>query len=113
MFGPLFKTMIVTEWIKAFYNRGERPELYYWRSKSGAEVDLIIDRNGKLYPIEVKSTSTLLPGHKESLMKYLNLAGSRAEKGAIIADVPEAFDMKGCRVIPWAQGLDMAGDVHS
>ena len=110
MFGPLFETMVVSEWIKTFYNRGERPELYYWRSKTGTEVDLIIDRNGKLYPIEIKSTSTLLPGHKESLMKYMELAGNRSEKGAIVADVPEAFDMKGCRVIPWMHGLDSLGE---
>jgi uncharacterized protein len=109
MFGPLFETMIVSEWVKAFYNRGEQPMLYYWRSKTGIEVDLIIDRNGKLYPIEIKSTSTLLPGHKESLMKYIELAGSRSEKGAIVANVQEAFDMKGCSVIPWMHGLDSLG----
>jgi len=40
MIGPLFETMVVSEWIKAFYHRGERPELYYWRSKAGVEVDL-------------------------------------------------------------------------
>jgi len=110
MFGPLFETMIVSEWIKAFYNRGERPELYYWRSKTGTEVDLIIDRNGRLYPIEIKATSTLLPGHKESLMKYMELAGSNLGKGAIVADIPEAFDMKGCRVMTWKHGLDSLGE---
>jgi predicted AAA+ superfamily ATPase len=106
MFGPLFETMIVSEWIKAFYNRGERPELYYWRSKTGIEVDLIIDRNGKLYPVEIKSTSTLLPGHIESMKKWMNMAGSYSESGAVIADIPEAFDMKGCRVLSWKNGLD-------
>jgi predicted AAA+ superfamily ATPase len=31
-FGQLFENMVVGEWIKAFYYRGERPELYFWRS---------------------------------------------------------------------------------
>lgn len=67
MIGQLFETAVVSEWAKAFHHRGERPELYYWRSKTGIEVDLIIDRNGRLYPIEVKASSTLLPPHTKSL----------------------------------------------
>lgn len=52
--------------------------MYYWRAKGGPEVDLIIDRNGRLYPIEIKSTATLLPGHFESLLKWKKLAGKSA-----------------------------------
>lgn len=111
MLGPLFETLVVGEWIKAFYHRGERPELYYWRSKTGIEVDLIIDRNGRLYPIEIKSTSTLLPGHKESLMKYMELAGSRSKKGLIVADIREGFEMKNCQVMPWMYGLDSLDEI--
>lgn len=101
MKGPLFETMVVAEWIKAFYNRGERPELYYWRSKAGIEVDLIIDRNARLYPIEIKATSTIMPGHIENLIKWKNLADDKATKGLVVADVPDPFDIKGCRVISW------------
>jgi hypothetical protein len=35
LIGPLFETIVVSEWVKAFYHRGEKPELYYWRSKTG------------------------------------------------------------------------------
>lgn len=107
MKGPIFETMVVAEWVKAFYNRGERPELYYWRSKSGIEVDLIIDRNGRLYPIEIKATSTIMPGHIENLNKWKELAGDTAAGGLIISDVQESFELKGCYVISWETGLDM------
>lgn len=106
MLGPLFETLVVSEWIKAFYHRGEKPELYYWRSKAGVEVDLIIDRNGTLYPIEIKSTSTLLPGHAESLRKWMGFAENSADRGLLVADISEAFDMKGCRALPWEYGLE-------
>jgi predicted AAA+ superfamily ATPase len=105
MKGPVFETFMVAEWIKAFYNRGEQPELYYWRSKAGIEVDLIIDRNGRLYPVEIKATSTIMPGHVENLNKYKDLAGNKASKGIIIADVEDSFEMKGCRVISWKTGI--------
>ena len=73
------------------------PSLYYWRSKAGMEVDLIIDRNGRLYPIEVKATSTLMPGHTENLNKWKELAGDMAVGGLIIADIMESFEIKGCQ----------------
>ena len=107
MLGPLFETMVISEWIKAFHNRGERPELYYWRSKAGMEVDLIIDRNGRLYPIEIKATSTLVPGHADSLRKWKDLAGELAFKGLIIADIAEDFEIMGCRAVSWETGLDL------
>jgi uncharacterized protein len=106
MIGQLFETMVVSEWIKAFYHRGERPELYYWRSKTGLEVDLIVDRNARLYPIEIKATSTALPAHAEPLNKWRSLAGKAAQEGIIVADVEEPFRLKGCRVVPWSESLD-------
>ena len=107
MIGPLFETMVVSEWVKAFYHRGERPELYYWRSKAGVEVDLIVDRNGKLYPMEIKATSTLLPGHVEPLNTWRALAGTLASEGIILADVAEPLTLKNSHAVPWQTGLDM------
>ena len=109
MRGPVFETMVVAEWVKAFHCRGERPELYYWRSKAGTEVDLIIDRNGRLYPVEIKATATVIPGHTENLNRWKELAGDMAAGGLIIADVPESFEIKGCRVVSSETGLDIIG----
>lgn len=106
MIGALFETAVVAEWIKAFYHRGEKPELYYWRSKAGDEVDLIVDRNGRLGPIEIKSASTLLPGHVRNLEKWTALAGNLARPGIVVSGVGKPFNLKGFRVMRWAFGLD-------
>jgi hypothetical protein len=106
MMGPLFETLVVSEWVKAFYHRGERPELYYWRSKTGLEVDLLINRNGRLYPLEVKATSTLLPGHAESLLKWKELASGSADGGVIVANIDQPFTFKGLKAITWWNVLD-------
>ena len=106
MIGPLFETMVVLEWVKVFYHRGERPELYYWRSKTGMEVDLIIDRNGRLYPIEIKATSTVLPGHLDALTRWREMAGSIASEGLLVASVSEPFTLRNCRVTPWQSTVE-------
>jgi len=106
MLGPLFENAVVSEWIKFFFHRGERPELYYWRSKAGLEVDLIVDRNGKLLPVESKATATLLPGHASALEAWRALAGRLAGPGVIVADLEEPTWMGDCICLPWHEGLD-------
>ncbi len=106
LIGALFETMVIAEWVKAFYHRGEKPELYFWRSKSGMEINLIVDRNGVLNPVEIKSTSTLLPGHVRNLNEWKNLAKNLTTSGIIVANINEPFNLKGHRAVPWKYGLD-------
>ncbi|MEM9888663.1 MAG: ATP-binding protein [Bacteroidota bacterium] len=57
--GALFENFIITEVMKNFYNRGAQPPLYFWRDRTGNEIDLLIDVGGKMYPIEIKSSQTI------------------------------------------------------
>ena len=53
----IYRTIV--EIIKSYYNSGElRPPLYFYRDKEKNEIDLIIEQNGKLYPIEIKKTAS-------------------------------------------------------
>lgn len=58
MSGNFFENFVIVEIIKSFYNKGElRPPIYYYRDKEKREIDLIIEQNGKLYPIEIKKSA--------------------------------------------------------
>lgn len=53
-----FKNFVIVEIIKSYYNTGElRPPIYFYRDKDKREIDLIIEQNGKLYPIEIKKSA--------------------------------------------------------
>ncbi len=58
MAGGIFETFVISEVIKSYYNAGKEPNLYYFRDTNGVEVDLIIYQDGKIYPIEIKKTSS-------------------------------------------------------
>ena len=99
--GPLMETAVVTEWVKAFRQRGEIPSLYHWRASGGLEVDLVVERNGHLYGLEVKATATPLPGHGESLARWLELAGAHAH-GALACNLDGPVALRpGIRAVPW------------
>lgn len=57
--GSIFETMVVVEMIKKYTNIGKTPPLFYWRDKSGHEIDIIVDGEKKLIPIEIKSSKTI------------------------------------------------------
>lgn len=54
----LFKTWVVAELMKRYYNKGMKPPLFHYRDKDGKEVDLIIEEDGAFQPIEIIDPST-------------------------------------------------------
>ena len=67
MAGPLLEGWVVTEAVKAFMALGRKPDLFFWRSHDGLEVDLLITIDGKLRPVEIKLTATPSAGHVEQI----------------------------------------------
>jgi uncharacterized protein len=100
-FGALFETAVLAEWIKAFRAAGDPSPLHHWRSSAGLEVDLVIERNGLLYGVEVKTTATPTPHHAESLAKWIELSGSKA-RGVLACRVAAPVSLqRRIRAVPW------------
>jgi predicted AAA+ superfamily ATPase len=59
--GSLFETYVFLEILKTARAWPVRPDIYHYRAYSGGEVDLLLDLNGVLYPIEVKMTTSPTP----------------------------------------------------
>ena len=100
-FGQLVETAVVSEWVKLFHQNGEAPTLSYWQSNTTAEVDLIVERNGKLYGIEVKATATPQLRHGDGIASWLDLVGSTA-RGVLACNIgrPTALRRE-IRAVPW------------
>ena len=56
-FGAVFETAVLAELRKQIATLASKPILHHWRVHSGAEVDVLLERDGKLHPIEIKATS--------------------------------------------------------
>jgi predicted AAA+ superfamily ATPase len=55
--GALFETAVAGEIRNLSATIPTPPNIYHWRSHSGAEVDVLQERDGRFYPIEVKLSS--------------------------------------------------------
>ncbi len=58
MSGAFFETFVVSEIIKSYLGTGKRPPIYYYRDSNKKEIDLIIEENGVLKPIEIKKSAS-------------------------------------------------------
>ena len=73
--GGLFENMVVMEAVKYRLNRGAETDMWYYRNSSGTlEVDLLIEDGLKLYPREIKSSSTYSERMGRGLSEFLKLS---------------------------------------
>ncbi|GAU75929.1 ATP-binding protein [Fusibacter sp. 3D3] len=83
MSGAFFETFVVSEIIKSYLNGGKRPPLFYYRDSDQKEIDLIIEENGKLQPIEIKKSAHPKKDAGRHFV-VLEKTGKKYEMGSII-----------------------------
>lgn len=78
--GAIFETYVVNEIIKSFTNQGKdaRKHLYYYRDNNQKEIDLLINYNNVIYPIEIKKSAN--PG-KDAIKNFDVANNFEQEKG--------------------------------
>ncbi|MCL2293823.1 MAG: ATP-binding protein [Spirochaetes bacterium] len=81
MSGALFETYVVSEILKSYWHNGERPFIYFYRETLGKEIDLILDKKGKVYPVEIKQTAS--PNSKMT-QNFDIIADENRGKGALV-----------------------------
>lgn len=103
LLGPLFETAVVAEIRKHAGALSVPPQLHHWRTNGGAEVDLLLERDGIFYPIEIKSKSN--PSRRDTSgitafrKTYPHL---QIEKGLVIAPTAKILQLSDNDwAIPW------------
>ena len=101
MAGNFFENYVIVEIIKSYYNTGElRPPVYFYRDKEKREIDLIIEENGKLYPMEIKKTANPSKDMIENF-KVLETV-SQVQEGAVICMYDKIINLdEKNKVIPY------------
>lgn len=72
--GNIFETFIVAELAKKRTNAGKRINLFYWREKSGYEIDILIDKGTFQIPVEIKSGRTITTEYFKNIKYWLALS---------------------------------------
>lgn len=86
MNGAYFENFVISEIMKSYTNSGKTPRLYYYRDKEGHEIDLIIERDGFLHPIEIKKAASVNADMIESFSELKSVQPYSIGKGAVICN---------------------------
>ncbi len=84
MGGAIFETAVFSEILKVLVHRGEDPQIYFWRTAAGREVDFVIEAGGKLIPVEAKLSATPRPPMAAGIAAFQRDLGERAGHGYVV-----------------------------
>ena len=82
--GAIFETAVLSEIVKTFLHRGEEPQVYFWRTSAGQEVDFVVETGGKLIPIEAKLSATPKPAMAAGVLAFQKDFGAKASRGYVV-----------------------------
>jgi predicted AAA+ superfamily ATPase len=99
--GALFESLVISELLKARFNRGLSSNLFFWRDNTGNEVDLLIEQGQTLIPVEIKSGQTIASDFTSGLEKWRRISGVDAP-GYLAYGGTSSMNHKGIRVLAWS-----------
>lgn len=82
--GAILETAVLGEIVKTFRNRGEEPEVYFWRTSNGVEVDFLVLSRGRIVPVEVKLSATPRPALAKPILGLQEALGNRGGHGFVV-----------------------------
>lgn len=99
--GALFETLVVSELQKRGWHNGYEPALSFWRDQTGHEIDVVMERDGRTIPMEIKSGRTVSGDFFAGLSYYADLSDVPRNEGAVVYGGDERYDGAQGRLFPW------------
>jgi len=90
MSAAMLETYVFTEILKGWWHRMREATFYYYRNKDGREIDLLISRDGKLFPLEVKKSTRVDRGTRR-LLSPLRKLKQDVGPGAVVCLYPRVL----------------------
>jgi predicted AAA+ superfamily ATPase len=91
MSGPMLETWAVSEILKSYWHNGKEAPLYFYRDTEQKEIELLIEADDVIYPIEIKKTAAPSSQVSRQFFAAQN-TGKKVGPGAVLCltarDVP-------------------------
>lgn len=84
--GPLFENLAILEFLKARYNNGLQSNIYYYRERSGKEIDVVQENGGFLNLYEIKASKTYKSEFDKNMRQLKDLLGEKVKDTGVIYD---------------------------
>ena len=99
--GGLFENLVINSFIKEGWNRGQEPDLRFWRDSQGNEVDLLVYEGNMPRAYEVKSGATFSADFFKGLAKWAAISGTTEDKLNVVYSGESNLDTTKGLLIAW------------
>lgn len=99
--GGLFESMVIGDMVKQQVNRAMRPKCFFWRDKTGHEVDCLIERGQSLFPIEIKAGKTINSNFFDGLNFWNKLADADPKNSFIVYAGNQEHTWHDVNIVNW------------
>ena len=94
MSGSLFETFVVSEIIKSYLNAGKDcSNIYFYRDHNQNEIDLVIEENAILYPIEIKKSARPQLEMTKAFSQLKTIPNYSVGHGAILCQIDKKIEL--------------------
>ena len=102
--GAHLENLVLTDLLAWRDVQVRRPEILYWRTATGQEVDFVIETPKRLLPIEVKAAARVTPADARGLEAFLDEYADSTDGGLLLHGGAETFPLtKRVLAAPWWQ----------
>ena len=109
MKGALFENLVIGEFIKRAFHRGENRQPYFWQDNHGREIDCLLVHGARVTPVEIKSGKTMSTSYFDNLRYWRPLMSLSEDQSYVVYGGDQSLQTSAGALVSWRQ-LDRIPD---
>jgi predicted AAA+ superfamily ATPase len=101
--GALFENLIINEFVKRNFHRGEARQPYFWQDSQGKEIDCLLVDGEKIVPVEIKSGKTVSNSYFDNLKYWQQLTALPENQGYVVYGGDQSMQTGAGELVSWRQ----------
>jgi predicted AAA+ superfamily ATPase len=106
-YGNIVENALIVDWYKKRTNAGQRPRFWFWQDQKNNEVDLLIEEQGILKAIEIKTSQTYNSRLLSGLKLWQKLTGSDPANQFIVYAGDQEAELENGTLLNWRKALEL------
>jgi len=106
-YGNIVENALIVDWYKKRTNAGHRPRFWFWQDQKNNEVDLLIEEQGILKAIEIKTSQTYNSRLLSGLKLWQKLTGSDPANQFIVYAGDQEAELENGTLLNWRKALEL------
>ncbi|MFN3982493.1 MAG: ATP-binding protein [Caldilinea sp.] len=107
--GALFENLIINEFVKRNFHRGDNQQPYFWQDSQGRKIDCLLVAGEAMTPVDIKAGKTLSISYFDNLIYWRALAGAPQTPAYTVYGGDQSMQTSAGALVSWRELGSIAG----